>query len=187
MCKGLGIALAIMCLFYAPASLFAQNTPANLYFRDNPYKENLLKPLTPTVVFTEVKTYSPTITRDELNLLVKKQPHAPIKDENLIYECWVDMKSHLKKPAQSSIKNLKPAAANRNVFNALYNKHKVDEKKRLRLAWKEAFNIDVWYPYFKVMEIEDWFKERTSVRIFKLKGKPKFENDQVLYVFKTAF
>jgi len=187
MCKGLCIALALIWLIYTPASLCAQNAPANLYFRNNPFQEDLVNPLAHFIMSTEVKSYSPAIEYEELNPLLGKQSRISIKDEELMYECWMDMKSQLPKPAQTQIKNLKITTVNRNIFNALYNKRKVDEKKRLRLAWKEAFKVDVWYPYYKVKEAEDWIKEKFSVRIFKFKGKPKFENDQILYVFKATF
>jgi hypothetical protein len=75
----------------------------------------------------------------------------------------------------------------RKVFNALYNKPKSDEKELLRQAWKDVFGIDVWYPYYKAKKIERWVKKRLSIRIFKFKGEPEFQRDQVLYTLKTIF
>jgi len=76
---------------------------------------------------------------------------------------------------------------NRKVFNALYNKYKSDEKELLRQAWKEAFGIDVWYPYYKAKKIERWVKKRLAIRIFKFKGEPEFQRDQVFYTLKSVF
>lgn len=76
---------------------------------------------------------------------------------------------------------------NRKVFNALYNKPKVNEKELLRQAWKEAFGIDVWYPYYKAKKVERWVKRRLSIKIFKFKGEPEFQKGQVLYTLRNVF
>ena len=75
----------------------------------------------------------------------------------------------------------------RKTFSALYNKPKVSEKEMIRAEWKKAFGVDVWYPYYKTKEIEDWVSERVSIKVFKMKGKPKFENGQIKYTFLTRF
>jgi len=90
-------------------------------------------------------------------------------------------------PMQPVKQRLRNAAVNRKVFYSLYNKPRVDEKKKLREAWKSTFGFDVWYPYYKTKDVEDWVKEKLSVRVFRLKGKPKFENDRILYVFSLGF
>lgn len=61
------------------------------------------------------------------------------------------------------------------------------DKKVLRLKWEELLGIDIFYPYFKIHEIEDWIGEKASVKVFNIKGKPKFENNQVKYIFKVKF
>lgn len=76
---------------------------------------------------------------------------------------------------------------NHEIFNALYNKPMVDEKKRLREEWKKAFGIDVWYPYYEFKKVEKWVKKRFSVKIFRLKGEPEFARNQILYTLKTKF
>lgn len=73
------------------------------------------------------------------------------------------------------------------VFNKFYNKPKVDEKKMLREEWKKAFGIDVWYPYYKAKDVEKWVKKRLGVKVFKFKGEPQFERNEVLYTFKAKF
>jgi len=60
-------------------------------------------------------------------------------------------------------------------------------KKILRKKWKEWLGIDIFYPYFKAKEIEDWVKDKCSIKLFKMKGRPKFEKDRFTYTFKTKF
>ena len=78
-------------------------------------------------------------------------------------------------------------AASRKYIKAFLNPPKVDEEKKIRQLWKEFFGIDVWYPYYKAKEIEDWVKERMSVKIWKFKGKPRFRKDRFDYTFKMRF
>ncbi|OGX16986.1 MAG: hypothetical protein A3K83_07020 [Omnitrophica WOR_2 bacterium RBG_13_44_8b] len=75
----------------------------------------------------------------------------------------------------------------RKIFSALYNKPKVSEKELVRAEWQKAFGFDVWYPYYKTKEIEDWVSEKVSIKVFNLKGKPKFENGQIKYTFLSKF
>jgi len=85
------------------------------------------------------------------------------------------------------IKKMHNTSVDREVFNKLYNKPKVGEEKILREEWKKVFGIDVWYPYYKAKDVERWVKKRLSVKVFKLKGEPKFERNQALYTFKAKF
>lgn len=62
-----------------------------------------------------------------------------------------------------------------------------EEKRILRERWKEFLGIDVFYPYFKAKEVEDWVSEKASVEFFNIKGKPKFEKDRIEYIFKMRF
>lgn len=62
---------------------------------------------------------------------------------------------------------------------------KKEEKKILREEWKDLLHgLDIFYPYFKAKEIEEWLGEKASIRIFNIKGKPKLEEDEIFYVFK---
>jgi len=61
------------------------------------------------------------------------------------------------------------------------------EKKLLRKKWKKLLGLDIFYPYFKAKEVEDWIKDKTSMQVFKIKGRPKFENDHIKYIFKIKF
>jgi hypothetical protein len=62
-----------------------------------------------------------------------------------------------------------------------------NEKEFLRQEWEKFLGIDVFMPYFKVKEIEDWVSEKAAVHIYKIKGKPKFEDNQIKYTFKVRF
>ncbi len=62
-----------------------------------------------------------------------------------------------------------------------------EEKRLIREQWKQYFGLDIWYPYFKAKEIEDWISDSTKVELFHFKGRMKFENNQIKYTFKGRF
>lgn len=64
-----------------------------------------------------------------------------------------------------------------------------DERKKIREEWKEFLGLDVFYPYFKAQEIEEYVQKKASVKLFNLKGKPEFNKDSksVKYIFKSKF
>ncbi|KPK98157.1 MAG: hypothetical protein AMJ95_05440 [Omnitrophica WOR_2 bacterium SM23_72] len=64
---------------------------------------------------------------------------------------------------------------------------KREEKKIIREAWKEWLGVDIWYPYFKAKEIEDWIKDRFRVKIFRFKGRLQFEKERLTYTFRMRF
>jgi len=64
---------------------------------------------------------------------------------------------------------------------------KNEEKRFIREAWEEWLGVDIWYPYFKAKEIEDWICDRFKVRIFRFKGRLKFEKEGATYSFKMQF
>ena len=61
------------------------------------------------------------------------------------------------------------------------------EKIVIREQWKRNIGIDVFYPYFKAKELESKVREKSSVRVFKLKGKPEFKSDEAKYTFSIKF
>lgn len=67
------------------------------------------------------------------------------------------------------------------------NFEKNNEKRLLREQWQKFFGIDIWYPYFKAKEVEDWIGDKTKVELFHFKGRMRFENNQIKYTFKTQF
>jgi hypothetical protein len=89
-----------------------------------------------------------------------------------------------------SLKQLSQMAKNdiiRRRVKSFANTKAIDEYKRIRQAWKEAFGLDVWYPYFAAKEIEDSVKKKLGVKIYKFKGEPQIEKNMVSYKFKTTF
>ena len=64
---------------------------------------------------------------------------------------------------------------------------KKDDKAELREKWRELIGFDIFYLYFKAKEIEDWIKERVSFKLFGMKGRPQFNKNKILYVFKGTF
>jgi hypothetical protein len=62
-----------------------------------------------------------------------------------------------------------------------------EEKKILREEWKKLLGVDIFYPYFKAKEVEGWVSDKASLEFFKIRGRPKFENNQIKYIFKVRF
>lgn len=62
-----------------------------------------------------------------------------------------------------------------------------EDRKTIREEWQKYLGIDIWYPYFKTKEIEDWLCDKTKVEVFHFKGRVKFENNQLKYTFKMRF
>lgn len=97
----------------------------------------------------------------------------------------------------TKISNVPPAEEkNKNSFLDFINKkayaetiEKNDEKKKLREKWEELTGVDVFYPYFKAKEIEDWVSEKFKVKIFKIRGRLKLSeaDNQIKYVFSIKF
>ena len=61
------------------------------------------------------------------------------------------------------------------------------EKIIIREQWERNIGIDIFYPYFKAKELESKIREKSSVRVFKLKGKPEFKNNEAKYIFSIKF
>ena len=61
------------------------------------------------------------------------------------------------------------------------------EKIIIREQWERNIGIDIFYPYFKAKELESKVREKSSVRVFKLKGKPEFKNNEAKYIFSVKF
>lgn len=61
------------------------------------------------------------------------------------------------------------------------------EKIILRDQWERALGIDIFYPYFKAKELESKVREKTSVRIFKVRGKSEFKSNEAKYTFTIKF
>lgn len=64
---------------------------------------------------------------------------------------------------------------------------KKEEKRILREKWKKLLGIDIFYPYFKAKKVEKWVRDKASMKIFNIKGRPKFDNNQIKYTFTVKF
>jgi hypothetical protein len=188
-----GIILIFYWLLFARAPLCAQNTPLDpfqqynfLFNSDNllPRPEiNLPEPMQ-----TEIKQLGNIIENCRLLFTPDHKPrYRLIEHDDLLEKYLQELKIEPAVTMKIEVKKLSSFTVDRKVFNALYNKPWVDEKKLIRDAWRKVFGIDVWYPYYKAKEIEDWVKERMCIKVFKLKGNPEFRKDQILYVFKAKF
>ncbi len=81
------------------------------------------------------------------------------------------------------------AYLNGKSYTSVRNKeqHEKEDKALSRKEWEEFLGFDVFMPYFKAKEAEEWISERASVHVYKIKGKPKFDENKIHYIFKTAF
>jgi len=81
------------------------------------------------------------------------------------------------------------AYMNGKSYTAVRNKNlwEKEDKALIRREWEEFLGFDVFMPYFKAKEAEEWVSEKASVHVYKIKGKPKFDNNKINYIFKTAF
>lgn len=62
---------------------------------------------------------------------------------------------------------------------------KEKDKQTLREEWKDFLHgLDIFYPYFKAKELEDWIGEKIKIEFLNLKGKPKIEEDEIFYIFR---
>jgi len=64
-----------------------------------------------------------------------------------------------------------------------------EDRRKIREEWKEALGLDVFYPYFKAKEVEDYVQKKSSVKLFNLHGKAEFsrETKELKYIFKKKF
>jgi hypothetical protein len=62
-----------------------------------------------------------------------------------------------------------------------------NDKAVIREEWRKFLGVDIFYPYYKAKEIEDWVSEKGSVKFGNLKGKPKFGDNKFTYTFKMKF
>ena len=61
------------------------------------------------------------------------------------------------------------------------------EKIILREQWEKNIGIDIFYPYFKAKELESKVREKTSVRILKIRGNSEFKSNEAKYTFTIKF
>jgi hypothetical protein len=133
-----------------------------------------------------------------LEKIVVLKKTVMVTEEKILKQLFYNLDDLMDKPVQWPQFQLLPRQyleqgrsdtiySSRQAFCSFYNTPKVSEEKRLRQEWAKVFGIDVWTPYYKAKEVEDWVKEKCSVKVFKLKGKPEFSKNSFVYVFKTRF
>ncbi|MDP2981126.1 MAG: hypothetical protein Q8N67_03570 [Candidatus Omnitrophota bacterium] len=61
------------------------------------------------------------------------------------------------------------------------------EKIVLREQWERNIGIDIFYPYFRAKELESKVKEKTSVSVFKARGRSEFKTNEAKYTFTIKF
>jgi hypothetical protein len=63
------------------------------------------------------------------------------------------------------------------------------DRKKIREEWKELLGLDVFYPYFKAKEVENYVQQKSAVKLFNLHGKAEFnqESKGLKYIFKKKF
>lgn len=190
------IILVIWWLLYPAVPICAPNILIQPYNQHNLLfkKDNLLQIHLPELkinavepIIMEIEPYGISSDYQIFNAIYNKPLYRTIENYNLFDEYLQGRESDPVKTTQPAIKKLHNTNIDRKLLNALTHTPRVDEEKMIREAWKKVFGIDVWDPYYKAKEIENWVKERFSFKILKLKGKPKFERNQILYVLKTTF
>jgi hypothetical protein len=61
------------------------------------------------------------------------------------------------------------------------------ERIIIREQWERNLGVDIFYPYFKAKEVESKVKEKSSVRIFKARGKAEFKSNEAKYTFTIKY
>ena len=64
-----------------------------------------------------------------------------------------------------------------------------EERKRLREEWKEFLGIDVFYPYFKAKDVEEYVQKKSAINFFNMHGRTEYNetSKEVKYIFKRKF
>ena len=148
----------------------AQGLPTLLYLSLLPalvFAQTVVNPIDVNFKLNPQKNIFP-VTQQQV---MKEEPavNLPIEKKNTAFLAFMNSEIH-----------------NVSLYDDGENKGK-SEKEILREKWKEFLGIDIFMPYFKAKEIEKKISEKASIKIYKMKGKPVFENSQIKYVFKTKF
>lgn len=61
------------------------------------------------------------------------------------------------------------------------------EKILLREQWERNIGVDIFYPYFKAKEAESKVREKTSVKVFKARGRSEIKSNEAKYTFTIKF
>lgn len=167
--------------------LYAQNEAIPLKIITLPEKEQLSNPLLfnipPTLEKERLKDILPSTLPESFD----KETAKDIGGTKLFFPAYlIPIRQSI--AFTQSYKNANEVFLNfigKNTYKDIF--EKTSEKKLLREQWQKFLGIDIWYPYFKAKEIEDWISDKTKVELFHFKGRVRFENNQVKYTFKAQF
>lgn len=98
---------------------------------------------------------------------------------------YITSPNNLRNNPKEKVANIFLNFINQRIYG--FNLDKNEERNNLREEWKKLLNIDIFFPYFKAKEVENWVSDKASLNFFKIKGKPKIENNQIKYTFKIKF
>ncbi|MFH1655032.1 MAG: hypothetical protein ABH954_00265 [Candidatus Omnitrophota bacterium] len=129
-----------------------------------------------------------------LSLPVYAQPHSDLCKENNTPAYLLDksVKNYFRHERYNSDTPQKSGFSIIQLFKskAFAAAQNIDaDRKRIREEWKEFLGLDVFYPYFKAKEVEDYVQKKSSVKLFNMRGKAELNNDtkEVKYIFKKKF
>ncbi|GEM_PF-3256902 len=180
----LKIALLFCILSLTTPFLYAQNEAIPITIITLPEKEQLIAPI--------LLNMPPLLEKDSLEAIIASAM-LDKKTEKDIGKIKSSFPAYLI-PARQSITFAQSYKKANEVFldfidKRIYmdNLEKNKERILLREQWQKILGIDIWYPYFKAKEVEDWIGEKTKVELFHFKGRMRFENNQIKYTFKMRF
>lgn len=62
-----------------------------------------------------------------------------------------------------------------------------EEKDKARVIWKQSIGVDIFYPYFQIKKTQKAIEDKTEIRLFRMKGRARFHEDEVKYIFRRDF
>lgn len=63
-----------------------------------------------------------------------------------------------------------------------------EDKQKIREDWEKCLGIDVFYPYFKLKNMQNTISTKSSVTIFKrFRGRLEIKEDEAKYIFRFKF
>lgn len=178
----------VFCIFsLITPYLYAQNDAIPLAIIPFPEKEQLNKSIIFNILLFLEKDAIKNIAPSELLPSSKKNATRDINNTKLSFPAYLI-------PTRQSITFMSSYGTSNEAFFDFIDKkihegnfREKEEKRVIREQWKQLFGLDIWYPYFKAKEIEDWISASTTVELLNFKGRMKFENNQIKYTFKTQF
>jgi hypothetical protein len=110
---------------------------------------------------------------------------APLRVEDNAFAAGADIS--LRAALQNQNRYMYWAWLNSKTFAKSFDQD--SEKVQLRRQWQDLLGVDVFMPYFKVKEAEEFVSNKTKVSVFNFRGKAHFNESkkQVEYIFRRKF